>query len=63
MGKEQGQLLGSEVAQRLAVRLPEQNEDRRLETLDVRISWPSGPDTGAMADAIAEQILWQLNRI
>lgn len=61
--QSKGQQLGEQVAQRLADRLPPQAQDRQIDALEVRLSLAPGISESTMVDAIADQILRQLNML
>ncbi len=52
--------VGAQVTQSLALQLPENSEERRTETLNIRLSLPSGLSTDQISEVLTAQILRQL---
>jgi hypothetical protein len=60
MSEEEGHQIGKDVAQRLANNLPQGIENRQIDALAVRMSLSPTMGREQMTEAIAQQILRQL---
>lgn len=56
LGREEANILGRDVIQRVSKKLPERIRSRRLTSLDVKVSVPQGTPKERLAEIIAEQI-------